>query len=352
MWDFLLFLKRYDNVLLYLYFSFTTMYIKRHKSFKRSLMVLMVLVLSGSFFAYATTNSTISSIAQDIISQIRENAEEYARWWNDPKIYYTLVKKDFLNLMWEVNSGIDTLMTGNPSVGGNTETVESPPNTNTACSWQYHPVAWPVWSLDINPNTTSCTSSLNGKSAYEISWNKQKVATCSCAGSTSPQYNNWKVYISNTSWNDLSKLNWTAFLDKQLYVILDGVDKSNPPKWCAKLAWTAWCDSPSWFRDYLPNEWVSNTRIVSEWANWIAPNTFPTWDYEFYSLYWTAITKIWNVKLMASPSSCSWQYHPVAWPVWSLDINPNTTSCTSSLNGKSAYEISWNKQKVATCSCT
>lgn len=52
-----------------------------------------------------------------------------------------------------------------------------------------------------------------------------------------------------------------------------------------------------------------------------------------------------------TPNSCKWQYHSVVGPVWPTDIDPNTTACSSSLNGRSAYEIGDRGQKVATCKC-
>ena len=40
--------------------------------------------------------------------------------------------------------------------------------------------------MDIDPNKTTCTSAINGESAYEVSGNKQNVATCQCKTTTSP----------------------------------------------------------------------------------------------------------------------------------------------------------------------
>jgi len=62
---------------------------------------------------------------------------------------------------------------------------------------------------------------------YTRNWN-----TCSVSWISS-----WKMYASNTWPNDLSKLNGTIYLDKQLFIILDWVSKTTPPKGCAKLAW-------------------------------------------------------------------------------------------------------------------
>lgn len=136
----------------------------------------------------------------------------------------------------------------------------------------------------------------------------------------------------------------------------------SPPEWCNYVYEkdANWCDVPKlscWgvcTKEYSPvcakppmppcPDWMSCTQafpaLKTYWNKCEANSAKATIQYE------------WSCKTETTEPSCSWQYHAVFWPVWPLDINPNTTSCTASLNGKSAYEISWNKQKVATCACT
>ncbi len=152
--------------------------------------------------------------------------------------------------------------------------------------------------------------------------------------------------------NSLSNLGNTACANQVWYVVVDGVDRANPPKGCARLAGTSNCTNPADFRDYRADEWSGNNRIVGSGQ----ANEFPVANYEFFAAYGNQIVSAGSASLIncttPPPSnSCKWQYHAVFWPVWPLDINPNTTSCTSSLNGRSAYEVSGSKQKVATCSC-
>jgi len=170
-----------------------------------------------------------------------------------------------------------------------------------------------------------------------------------CGGSTSIGTPTTKI------WNSMSSLWSTACANQTWYVVVDGVDKSNPPKGCARLAGTSNCTNPADFRDYREDEWSGNNRIVGSWQ----ANEFPVANYEFFAAYGNQIVSAWSATLLSCSSnntstsnSCKWQYHAVFWPVWTTDINPNTTSCTSSLNGTSAYEIGSSRQKVATCTCS
>ena len=189
-------------------------------------------------------------------------------------------------------------------------------------AWWIAPNTFPAWNYEFY--------SLYGNTITKV-WYGSLIASA---------WWTWRVYVSNTWPNDLSKLNGTVYLDKQLYVILDWVSKSNPPKWCAKPVGATWCDTPAWFRDYLANEWVSDTRIVSWWAWWIAPNTFPAWNYEFYSLYGNTITKVWYGSLVPSPNT-SWFTWNETVALWNTFPTYTTVACVE----QNLYNVWWGLKK-------
>lgn len=193
------------------------------------------------------------------------------------------------------------------------------------CKWEEIPVAvfwW--WTRNPDTTTTACTQSNNGQKSYYNG--TTVVAICKCDGIATPSMGT--IYLSNTSGNDLSNPNGTIYTNKQLYVILDGVDKSNPPKGCAKLKGSPGCDNPArdyvrdgdGFRNYYANEWVTSTRIVSNGAWGIPAYSFPAGEYEFYSLYGTTITKVWYGKLIdPQPIITTWTFAWVCWGDWLVD---------------------------------
>lgn len=169
-----------------------------------------------------------------------------------------------------------------------------------------------------------------------------------CAGGVSPGTPTTRIG------NSMNNLSTTACANQPWYAVVDWVDRANPPKGCARLAGTSSCTNLADFRDYKADEWSGNNRIVSSGQ----ANEFPVANYEFFAAYGNQIVSAGSATLINCPTtttptnSCKWQYHAVFGPVWPLDINPNSTSCTSSLNGRSAYEVSGSKQKVATCACS
>ncbi|MBW7954808.1 hypothetical protein H3C61_03270 [Candidatus Gracilibacteria bacterium] len=82
--------------------------------------------------------------------------------------------------------------------------------------------------------------------------------------------------------NSLGSLGTSACANKDFYFVTDGVSKSNPPKRCAKLrSNTSGCTQPSEFRDYLPTEWNTPSRIVSRGT----ANEFPIAAYQLFFLF-------------------------------------------------------------------
>gem|GEM_PF-6178622 len=61
----------------------------------------------------------------------------------------------------------------------------------------------------------------------------------------------------------MNNLSNSACVNQTWYAVLDGVNKSNPPKGCARLAGTSACTNPADFRDYTASEWSGNNRIVT-----------------------------------------------------------------------------------------
>lgn len=151
---------------------------------------------------------------------------------------------------------------------------------SSSCNWQYHAVIGPVWALDINPETTACTTSINWKSSYEISWNKQKVATCNCTWISSSSTNSTSSSTSPTS----SPTSWTS--------------SSSSSLWSTSCAWTA----PTW-------AWIIKSTSVF-WMVWS-----DTWSY-VNNTKWTS-SDLWQ--------SCQWTCAP--WYIRSW----NTCTTRSSL---------------------
>lgn len=108
----------------------------------------------------------------------------------------------------------------------------------------------------------------------------------------SPSGHNITIYVSKESkptgnestraGNTLSNLGGSACANKELYVVLDGVNRDAPPKGCAKPTSNATsCTKASDFRDYASSEWASDTRIVAS----SPANSFPVGSYSFYVMY-------------------------------------------------------------------
>ncbi len=297
--------------------------------------------------------------------------------------------------------------------------------TNNSCNWIWHDIVWPVWEVYPNPYTTNCTNSINWTSSFEVSWSKRKVFTCLCEWSSNninswtTKNNNFKLYNWNSkpvSWNISTywTQNWSICNNQNWYSIITWLDKNNPPKWCTNPANNDNCkNNLSNFRDYNPSEWLNNSTIVTSSSSDLLKN-YPLWTYNFYLAYWTQIIKVWewtlkscttnyswscivpwpvevntswytcnsstvwqsrtiswysctctqntntntntnsttnNTTTNSTTNTCKWQAHDVVWPIWQVSPNPNSTLCTIGNNWTIAYEIWWNRQKVATCTC-
>jgi hypothetical protein len=113
-----------------------------------------------------------------------------------------------------------------------------------------------------------------------------------------------KVYLSNSSGNDIQQGNINGFIysDRTGYVIIDGVSATNPPKGCAKPLGSAGCSSAAdGFREFTTAEGRGTTRLVST----IQANAFPVGDYEFFIANGSVVTKVGTGRIITRPSETS-----------------------------------------------
>ena len=142
-----------------------------------------------------------------------------------------------------------------------------------------------------------------------------------------------KIYISNTSRNDVSPatLNWVWDVSRTTYIILDWVNRSNPPKWCTQPVWATWCNNLANYRDYLTTDWVSDTRIAT-----IAPaNAFPAWRYESFILQDWKIIKVWTWELRSMSPTYRWDCWFVTW-----SVSPPANQCSAN-NVWEVRQVQW-----------
>ena len=121
----------------------------------------------------------------------------------------------------------------------------------------------------------------------------------------------------------MSNLSSNACANQIFYVVTDGVDKSNPPKGCARVAGTSSCTNPADFRDYTANEWSGNNRIISTGQ----ANQFPVGNYEFFALYGNQIISAGSASL----SNCAGGVSPGT-PTTRIGNSMNNLSTTACAN--------------------
>ncbi|MBW7955087.1 hypothetical protein H3C61_04715 [Candidatus Gracilibacteria bacterium] len=80
---------------------------------------------------------------------------------------------------------------------------------------------------------------------------------------------------------------------KDVYFAVNGVNRSNPPKGCARLSTQLdSCINPNSFRDFTASEWQGDSQIVT-----VLPAKFPVGTYEVFLSYGDKIVKAGSASL-------------------------------------------------------